>query len=104
MANLKVTPQELNRVSTSMRNSQNAMTGILATMGQSIAAMQNDVWDSASGRAFDQQFQVVRNNCTRALSALATHNENLAKAAGVYEQMEAEQQSKVRALDSSNIF
>ena len=104
MANLKVTPQELREVSSRMSSVRGSMEGIMNDMGNSIQQMSVEVWDSASGRAFNDQFTNVRNNCTGALNKLATHLANLAEAAGVFEQMEADQITKVSSLDSSKIF
>ena len=104
MANLKVTPQELRNVSSRMSTARGSMENILNTMGNDISNMQNEIWDSASGRAFNDQFYTVRNNCTGALTAIATHLKNLEEAAGIFEDMEAEQLSRVSSLDSSKIF
>ena len=104
MANLKVTPEELNSVSQRMSTARSTMENIMTTMGNDIQLMKSEIWDSASGRAFNDQFNNVRNNCKGALRALQTHLQNLAEAAGVFREMEAAQKSKVTALDASKIF
>ena len=104
MANLKVTPQELNGVSQRMSSARSSMENIMNAMGNDIQQMQNEIWDSASGRAFNDQFNNVRNNCKGALNALQNHLKNLAEAAGIFEQMEAAQKSRVTSLDSTRIF
>ena len=104
MAVLKVTPQELHATAQNMTNITNQMDNIANQMAQHIERMQNDVWDSGSGRAFVQQFNNVRSNTRGGHTALTTHYRNLAEAARVYERIEQEQTQKASSLDASKIF
>jgi WXG100 family type VII secretion target len=101
---LLVTPQELTRVAGSMRSARSNMDQIMSQMLQNIQNLRQNLWDSAAGNAFLQQFQNVTRNCQGALQTMDNHIENLAKTANVYEQLEAELKSKASSLDSSNIF
>jgi len=102
--NLLVTPQELANMTQRMRMDRQSMENIMNQMTQSIQRLRNDLWDSASGNAFLQQWQNVTRNCQGALQTMHNHIENLAKSANVYEEMEASLTSMAGSLDSSNIF
>ena len=104
MARLLVTPGELRNTSSTMAAARSQMNDILGNLKTQVNTMSTTIWDSASGRQFDQQFNSVRQNCTRALEALNTRLQSLAQAADVFDQMEQEQKQAVNQLDSSTIF
>ena len=104
MAILKATPEELRAVSQRMSTASGAMSGILNQMNNEIQSMPNEIWESASGRAYNEQFNNVRNNCQAALERLGRHLANLAESAQVLDEMEAAQQAAISSLDSSSIF
>jgi WXG100 family type VII secretion target len=101
---LLVTPQEVLSLSQKMGADRQRMETIMNQMLQNIQRLRETLWDSASGNAFLQQFQNVQRNCRGALNTMQNHIDNLAKTAGIYEQLEADLKAKASALDSSNIF
>jgi WXG100 family type VII secretion target len=101
---LKVTPEQVRNSASTIENLKNSMESLMQSMNTAVNGLQQDGWESGSGRDYAAQYQAVQRECTNALNAMIAKIRNLREAAAEYDNIEQAQQQKVSSLSTGNIF
>ncbi|MCD7730006.1 MAG: WXG100 family type VII secretion target [Oscillospiraceae bacterium] len=100
---LKVTPSQVTDMAGQIKTKKEQMDGVMADMKSIVETLQT-YWQSTSGEAFIEKFDIVRLEVSDSLANLYTHIEHLKQVAETYQTLEDQQQQKVNALSAQNIF
>lgn len=100
---LKVTPEEVHTKAAQIQNKANELRTLMGEMKTMVDNLIN-VWNSESGRTYQEQYSNVTRNIERSLETLEQQVRNLEEAASRYEELEQSQRAAASSLSTENIF
>ena len=95
---LKVTPDELRNAATQFKTYQGQMQTAYLTMSDAVRSL-DTTWNGDASEQFKAQFDAMYKNLSQTEEKMTDAIDELTKAAGVYDEVEASIKGQVEALE-----